>query len=217
MTNKALQIVLVLLPFGFTSASAQVGRPVHERSVQSVLERVASGNAGSEACVAILAQTDIDLPVARVDSVATGLVQLAIGNRLAGVTALDAFVIAAHPTQRRPYSRSFDMILEIIRLAENPGLRGAALSALGMLPNTPRAVEIWREIATQTEPDPGFSIGPILAVGLMCSYGGTQGQQLLRTLHQRGELNRQVANQVGVMIRTDFKKGCPRFPLPGAR
>jgi hypothetical protein len=129
-------------------------------------------------------------------------------DRRAAITAVRAFAIAAQPSRGRAYTQSFERLVEIFRRAEDPGSRNAALGALRNIEPRSRAIAVWREVATQEDLDPGFIIGPDVAVNLICKHGGLEGQLLLRQLYTRDELHPDARKWVAIMIRNDFERGC---------
>lgn len=205
---KLISGMAILTAVSSVSAAAQVRPPLQERSIRSVLTDVQYARAGANASAALLSQANGDVPAARLDSLARGLVELSVVDRRAALTAIGAFTLAANPSRGRPYNESFERLVEIFRRADNPGSRGAALGALRYFEPRSRALAVWREVATQQQLDPGFAIGPSVAVNFICAHGGLAGQRLLRQLYARGELHPDARKWVAIMIKHDFKRGC---------
>ena len=207
--NAAVCGIVVVLGLQVCStAEAQLARP-HEWSVDSILKRVAVRERSAiSLAVPVLTQQGADASPARLDSLGSGLVVLASRDRTyASVVA--AFVIASQRGPK-PYAGSFDRLLEIFHSGAAVGVRGAAFHALGKVGQLPRAMVEWQRVATQKETDPNFIIGPHVAVGLMCSLGGREGRRRLRDLLAAGKLHPGAARDVAVMIRSNFRLGCPR-------
>lgn len=205
---KVIAGLAILTGLSTANAAAQIGPSLQQRSIRSILTGVQSAQAGPHASAALLSQARGDVPAARLDSLARGLVELAVVDRRAALTAISAFALAAKPSRGRAYNESFERLVEIFRRAENAGSRGAALGALRYFEPRSRAIAVWREVATQQHLDPGFAIGPSVAVNLICADGGLEGQLLLRQLYLRDELHPDAKKWVAIMIKNDFKRGC---------
>lgn len=202
-----LAAALLSLPCGVTAQ-----RPSVQSLIAQVKDSLMTGRATAipyatlRATRLAITQADGAQSMARVDSVADGLVEAAIQSTGMGTGSIFAtFVIASRPERGRPYSRAFDRLVEIYRRAPNPIARLGALSALGET-NVARAMPIWRDVAITSK-----SFGePMRAVELLCAYGGERGKQILREFHEQKSLSDlEARDHVAVMIKSNFELACP--------
>jgi hypothetical protein len=189
---------------------AQAAAQVRVRSVDSILSGLRAHGNNFEHAASILAERTDDSSPARRDSLAEGLVRIALDPSARAAPVITAFVLSSHPSHSRRYPGAFDRLYEIYSRASRAGARGAALGALGRVGQLARAMDVWRDVALSPR-DTSFLAAQTRALENLCRQGGERGRAILRDLHEsRSVIEPLAAHQLEIMIRTDFQFACGR-------
>lgn len=133
-----------------------------------------------------LGRENAAVTAAMADSIAKSLARMAIvpDNPLRATDAVRLLVSSADETARVPYPDAFARLREIVEQATDQGTAGAALAAMGDLPDNTLGIQYAASFLEGKRPtDPGWEF---LVIRLLASRFGPKGREALDRIDEAG-------------------------------